>query len=87
MVDHNLYIVNGERELDKNISNTLKGILIILIVIGHNSILTKNIDGLFSYLYSFHVMLFFILPWFYKKQPSNIHQSIRRSVKLYLYLL
>lgn len=87
MVDSNLYIVKGDRELDKNISNTLKGILIILIVIGHNSILTRSIDGLFEYLYSFHVMLFFILPWFYKRKPSNIHQTVNRSVKLYLYYI
>lgn len=87
MVDGNLYIVKGERKLDKNISNTIKGVLIILIVIGHNSILTKSIDGMFSYLYSFHVMIFFILPWFYKRNPSNIHISISRSAKLYLYYI
>lgn len=82
-----LCLVKGNREMDKCTSNTLKGILIILIVIGHNYLLAKNIDGLYEYLYSFHVMLFFILPWFYKRKTISVHNSVSRCVKLYMYYL
>ena len=80
-------LIKGEDNLDKNTSDIIKGILIILIVLGHNSILTSSIDGLYSYLYSFHVIIFFILPWFYVQSRPTITKSVNRCKKLYLYYL
>lgn len=84
---NNVCLINSENNLDKNTSDTIKGILIILIVLGHNSILTNSIDRLFSYLYSFHVIIFFILPWFYVQARPTITKSVKRCLKLYLYYL
>ncbi len=71
--------------ISNNQSNIIKGVLILLIVLGHNAFLTKNIDGLFGYLYSFHVFGFFILPWFYNSKPANKKSLTRRFVKLFSY--
>ena len=64
----------------------MKGILILLIILGHNSILTQNISGLYDYLYSFHVLIFFILPWFYTTTFSW-NSTIKRSTKLWFWYL
>ncbi len=62
----------------------MKGLLILLIIFGHNTVLTNNISGLFDYLYSFHVLVFFILPWFYITKFSW-NSTIKRSVKLWFW--
>lgn len=64
----------------------MKGLLILLIILGHNSILTQNISGLYDYLYSFHVLIFFILPWFYITKFSW-NSTIKRSTKLWFWYL
>lgn len=48
-------------EIDRERSDRFKGISIILIVIGHNYFVTKYNPFVFSFLYTFHVFLFFIL--------------------------
>lgn len=50
--------------LSRDESLAIKGILILLVVLGHNSILMKE-TNLFPYLYSFHVYCFYILPFLY----------------------
>ncbi|WP_418213331.1 acyltransferase family protein [Bacteroides difficilis] len=56
--------------LNKNRSNAIKGLLIIIIVLGHNHILAPGttVHGMRDYLYQFHVQAFFILPFFYQKK-------------------
>ena len=60
--------------LTRDESNIIKGILILLIVLGHNHFL---MDGeyvrLQIQLYKFHVIEFFILPFFYKMKPERYH--------------
>lgn len=60
---------NANCYLSKDSSDAVKGLLIILIVFGHNHVLAPNTEngGLMSYLYHFHVVSFFILPFFYQK--------------------
>lgn len=50
-------------------SNIIKAISILLIILGHNHILAPQDKNtlLFNFLYSFHVSIFFILPFFYNK--------------------
>lgn len=59
--------MNSVKYLDKKTSETIKGILIVLIVFGHNHVLCPNREehGLMEYLYLFHIAGFFILPFFY----------------------
>lgn len=58
--------------IDRNQSETIKGILIVLIVFGHNHVLCPNteIGGMMDYLYLFHIAGFFILPFFYKARAN-----------------
>lgn len=78
--------------LDKTDSAALKGLFILLIVLGHNVILCPN-DGssrLFSYLYQFHVQAFFILPFFYCR-PSDvsgrhIFEIVKRTLVPYFWV-
>lgn len=53
--------------IDKKNSATIKGLLILLIVLGHNHVLCPNTveHGIMGYLYLFHIAGFFILPFFY----------------------
>ena len=58
-------------------SNAIKGLLILLIALGHNSILSFAWDGCEpveayfhrNWLYQFHVYVFFMLPFIYNEQP------------------
>lgn len=60
-------------------SAAIKGLLIMMVVLGHNHILAPSGSPLFSYLYSFHLMCFFILPWFYfGKVKTGVYLSILR---------
>ncbi len=77
-------IGGGISSIPRDTSEIMKGILILLIILGHNTVLINNISGLFDYLYSFHVLVFFILPWFYITKFSW-NSTIKRSVKLWFW--
>lgn len=68
--------------LDRRISNAIKGILIILIVFGHNHVLCPNTvsNGLMDYLYNFHIAGFFILPFFYDHQTKPTFRAIEKII-------
>ena len=78
--------------LNKNDSNAIKGILIILIVYGHNHVLCPNTEseGMMEYLYTFHIHGFFILPFFYQISKelswSSIGNIIVRNWVPYLWI-
>ena len=82
----NKHTGGGISSITRDTSEIMKGILILLIILGHNTILINNISGLFDYLYSFHVLTFFILPWFYTTKFSW-NSTIRRSTKLWFWYL
>ncbi len=81
------YIGGGISAIARDTSDIMKGILALLIILGHNSILTHNIAGLYDYLYSFHVLIFFILPWFYTAEPPTIAKIAKRSGKIWFWYL
>jgi len=74
--------VNYPSLLTREESGAIKGVLILLIVLGHNSLI-MDATGLFPYLYSFHVYCFYILPFMYGVPdiPENgrLKFIIRRS--------
>lgn len=64
-------------ELSRDESYTIKGILITLIVLGHMKPLIPWPSPVFTWLYSFHVACFFVLPFFYKKgSVDNLKKHI-----------
>lgn len=73
---------NNEIYLSRECSDTIKGILIILIVIGHNHVLCPNTEfgGIMQYLYMFHVASFFILPFFYNTRVDITWSSISKII-------
>lgn len=83
--------------ISRDASNAIKGLLILLIVLGHNSILCRSwsgcetIDSLFhwDWFYTFHVYYFFILPFFYNKNPyrrGNIRKNAAKLLYPYLWI-
>ena len=79
----------------KEESNAIKGLLILLVVLGHNSILSQEwngsetVDSLFHWrlLYTFHVYCFFILPFLYNKHPYKKGNFQKYAIRLlYPYL-
>lgn len=78
----------SESLLSKNESTFIKGILIILVVIGHNGILMGKAPGLevvpFNrYLYTFHVYSFLILPFLYNIPFFSIERIKKNFIRLY----
>lgn len=69
--------------ISKNNSAAIKGFLTILIIIGHNHIIAPQSSPLMAYLYTFHVVCFFILPWLYDNRKelsiNNIGNIIYRN--------
>jgi fucose 4-O-acetylase-like acetyltransferase len=59
--------------------NVLKGLLIFLIVVGHNKVFT-SLTGSFEYLYSFHVVCFFILSALLNEDKINDKKVITKAV-------
>lgn len=68
--------------LDKEQSENIKGILIALIVFGHNHVLCPNTEsgGIMEYLYTFHVASFFILPFFYQSKKDVSVERICKTI-------
>lgn len=66
-----LYL-NSEKCISRAESNTFKGIAIMLIILGHNHILAPIGGTLYEYLYGFHFLLFFILPYFYYNNSKSL---------------
>lgn len=82
--------MNKMEKLSRKESNTLKGLFILLIIIGHNHILCPTNDIAMRYLYGFHVIAFFIIPFFYINYQGklNIKNILDYFVRNYIpYLL
>lgn len=62
--------------ISKDDSSTIKGLLTILIIIGHNHIMAPKTSPLMAYLYTFHVVCFFILPWLYDNKKELTTKTI-----------
>ena len=62
--------------ISKDNSAAIKGILTILIIIGHNHIVAPQTSPLMAYLYTFHVVCFFILPWLYDNKKELTTKTI-----------
>jgi len=66
-------------------SDAIKGVLILLILLGHNHYLAPEGELLYRFLYKFHVICFFILPFFYnKKKEWNFSNFKNVIVKCYV---
>jgi fucose 4-O-acetylase-like acetyltransferase len=69
--------------LPRNQSDAIKGVLILMVVIGHNLFLTTSIHQLKSVLYSFHVFCFFFLI-FIRPAKSITFGEVRDLIIRYL---
>ena len=68
--------------ISKKDSTLLKGILILLIMLGHNSILMQE-RAIFNYLYHFHVYIFLLLPFLYNVPKFTIERVKKDFVHIY----
>lgn len=65
-------------KLDYSDSYSIKGLLILIIVLGHNKYLME--EGMaFKYLYSFHVYGFYFLPFLYNFKVVNLSVMVRKN--------
>lgn len=64
---------NNFSYLTINQSNGIKGVLMLLIILGHNHILVPLNSRLFTYLYEFHIYGFFILPFLYNSKYKQFN--------------
>lgn len=71
--------------LNTNESAAIKGLLIILIVIGHNTFFTSMTEPiqLMGYLYCFHIQCFFIIPFLYGSKPLSFRRCSNYFMRLY----
>lgn len=86
-------VIKHRNEIKDNISfeesNAIKGLLIFLIILGHNRIFSAVASSqCWMWLYSFHVYSFFLLPFFYPEKGINGDRIRNNAVKLlYVYLI
>lgn len=73
-----------ESLISRDGSNGIKGLLIFLIILGHNSLITSLYPELMTYLYSFHIQSFFILPFLYPHKDLTKKRIIDYFVRFYL---
>lgn len=69
--------------LTRDESASLKGLLIFLIVLGHNSLFCNAIDGFHSFIYCFHVQCFFVLPFLYPSKSLSVSSIKDNFFRLY----
>ncbi len=67
--------------LESDAIDAVKGILITLIVVGHNPLITGAFPGLFEALYSFHVLAFLLLPFWFPVPPLSGRLAGDRTVR------
>lgn len=66
--------------LNREESSAIKGLLIFLIVLGHNAVFTDSVKGIWGFLYTFHVQAFFILPFLYGSEKNyNFTSSLKKN--------
>jgi fucose 4-O-acetylase-like acetyltransferase len=66
-------------------SDAIKAILILLIILSHNHYIAPEGGLLYRFLYKFHVICFFILPFYYdKKKKFNFRNNINIFIKCYI---
>ena len=73
--------------VSRDVSEIMKGFLILLIILGHNTILSPMFPDVDFYLRSFRTPIFFILPWLYIIKPPTYQKIIKRSVKILFWYL
>lgn len=84
----NKHTGGGISSIPRDTSEIMKGILILLIILGHNSILSQCIPDVDFYLRSFRTPLFLILPWFYiATTPPTWSKIAKRSGKIWFWYL
>lgn len=75
-----------EKSIPRDTSEIMKGILILLIILGHNSILSTLTPDTDLYLRSFRTPLFLLLPWFYiAATPPTWSKIAKRSGKIWFW--
>ena len=60
--------------------DTLKGIGILLVVLGHNWITLEEKGTLFQLIYSFHMPLFFIISGVFTKEKENLLSFTKNKI-------
>ncbi len=76
--------INRDTLIAREHSETMKGVLMLLIIIGHNGVLMYlNPDApIKNYLYSFHVWAFFFLPFIYPIHPFSFQRVGKYAKRL-----
>lgn len=77
-------ISHSDSLLSREESTAIKGLLIILIVLGHNKFFTTLTEQVqvMGYLYNFHIQSFFILPFLYGSKKLSWHRLWNTAARL-----
>lgn len=69
--------------IDYNESTSIKGLLMILIILGHNYMLSNHScdNMIFFWLYYFHVSMFFVLPLYYNNKSNTLKGIIVKNIR------
>lgn len=62
----------------------IKGVLIVLIVVGHNFLITSSVPGVYRILYCFHVGGFFLLSACLSRHPPDGRKLADKSFRYYV---
>ena len=72
--------------LSRDESNAIKGVLICLIILGHNMFFTYATDEIqcMGYLYCFHIQAFFLLPFLYPLRRGSGERVLNHLIRYYV---
>ena len=73
-------MTNGKGSRDSAI-DAAKGILILLIVLGHNHVILRNVENLRPFLYNWHVYAFFLVAFILPVRRYDFPALVDRMVR------
>lgn len=77
-------MISRELNYDKQAIDAFKGILILLIVLGHNNFFSKYYPLGFNVLYNFHVACFLILPFLREDSSIKLKDFTDKAVRYFV---
>lgn len=75
--------IQDESLISREASTAIKGLLIFLIILGHNSFFSSESRIGMVYLYTFHIQAFFMLPFLYPHKKISATRLRDYAIRLY----
>lgn len=73
--------MNSGRESASDAVDGTKGLLVLLVVLGHDVVLTQRFPEFFNVVYNFHVIGFLLLPFAFSSRTASLPWTVDRATR------